>query len=137
MAEAKKKKALYIEPIQEITGAFDPSEIKITGWVFGRQNIMHNTKRGWKHWRPVKRDSELGEEIAAQWGLVLDIDATDNYFHFGPDTVLAYTSVELNEKKKASNQSRADAALAAVSEDVNISRHVVINKGPAKNPKEG
>ena len=137
--EAPEKK-LYVEPIVEISAHNDPSKLDIPGWVFRWQNLLHRNKSGWTFWRPVRRESELGAEVAEQFGISNDkyVGQNENtdFFMFGPDGVLAYTSQELFDHNEAQKDVKADAALRAVGEDIKITRHVQIDPGPYKNTEE-
>lgn len=129
-------KKIYVEPIEVYEIHNDPTKLKVAGWVFGWQNIDLNKKVGWGIYRPVLRDSELGEEIARQLGLNLaperGMDIDNNYFHFGSDLVLGYTSEVLYAKKQADAEKAADRAMASIGPDVSITRHTVIDNGPPR-----
>ena len=134
--ETPKKKPLYVEPIMEITAHNDHQKLVVPGWMFTTQNLTHNNKKGWRHWRPVTRSSELGQEVLSQFGIVGDSlqglnDETD-YIMYGPETVLAYTSVELFDKHAKAEEDAANRQLRAVGDDIDITRHVQIDPGPFK-----
>jgi len=133
------KKPIYVEPIVEITILSKPEDLALAGWKFRWQNLHHRIKVGWGMWRPVTKDSELGEFVAEQFGIILDkhagVNATSNYFMQGSDGVLAYTSEKALADRDANKDVLADQALRAVGKDIEITRHVQIDAGPFKGKK--
>lgn len=136
---APKTKKIHVEPISEISAKNNPAEIDIPGWVFSWQNINTNDKSGWGIFRPVQKDTELGEEVARQLGVGANpfggTNADANMYYFGGDLVLAYTSQELYDKMQADDQKAADFAMSAIGDDAAVHvRHAAINPGVKKGP---
>jgi hypothetical protein len=144
MAKATKTSApaekapIFVEPIIEYTRHNDPSRIDVPGWVFSWQNVNQMTRYGWGQHRPVLRDTDLGAEVARQFGIEGDLyegqNAETNFFMFGVDGVLAYTSKALQEQHELDEQEKADAQMRVLGDDVTFGevRHTVINSGPKR-----
>lgn len=137
----KAKKGIHVEPIYENTLSNNPADLDIPGWVFSWQNIETNEKKGWGIHRPVLRDSELGEAVAKQFGIMGEsfsaLKADSNLFYYGVDAVLAYTSQELYDKAIAQKQIRADAQAGIIGEDAKVQmRHANISKGVKRPTKK-
>ena len=143
MAENKKKpaetvvkakpKTIFVEPIVEFSKHNEPSRIEVPGWVFSWQNLDRKNKLGWGEHNPVKRDTELGEAVLAQFGVegaqYEGLNTDTNLIFYGGDLVLAYTSADIQERRMAEKARLADAQMGIISEDVRMTRHSVISPG--------
>jgi len=107
----------------------NPDVIQVPGLVFRWVNHHYRTKRGWKIWTPVTRDSELGATVTEQLGVFADkyagLNGTSNLFHQGEDSVLAYASVEAYRSLAESAQSMAENRINMIDAE-NVRRNVVI-----------
>jgi len=124
------------EPIAEMVPDDDPRNILIEGLQFSWQNSDTNSRRGWRHWRPVMRDTELGAKVAEMFEVTghqyIGNNTDTNMFYKGPDTVLAYTETRLQEKADTLESEKARKEIQLLMDDPTVEynrRQVVINMG--------
>lgn len=133
MAEAKK--FIHVEPVSAQRKVVAVDEIKIEGHdlVFSWYNTNTAKRRGFSFWKPVRRDTELGEEVSKQYepdtvrheGLNTD----SNFFYLGNDAIMVYTTRELWDDKLKSDQAAADRQFAALGPEAKVSRFHVKTEG--------
>jgi hypothetical protein len=129
------------EPILEMIVDNDPTKIKVAGLVFSWQNSDTNARRGWRHWRPVKLDTALGQEVLRQFevsGSHYTGNNTDsNMLYLGPDTVLSYTEERLQKLADQKDQEKAERQIQTLQADPTVEynrRQIVIDpRGADKN----
>lgn len=103
----------------------------VPGLEFSWQNPFTNERTGWRIWEPVTRDSEIGQQIADQFGDMFDkfqgLNEQTNYFMRGRDSMLAFTSKERLDAAIADKQEKADAQMLKVEQNAeNLRRNVLI-----------
>lgn len=113
---------------------------RIDGFGFRWVNPAYRAKKGnWGIWKPLTRDSELGEKVAEHIeGIIgpisLGLTQVDsNYFYRSTESMLAFAPVELIEEKRAEAQAKADERMRMVhrTEGARL-RTTVIEKTPGE-----
>ena len=111
-------KKINIKEVVQTTqeSLFSLENIAVEGFAFRWVNPSTRDERGWRHWRPVERNSEIGEKVLERMGIHHDrfngLNQDTNYFYRGAGSMLAYCKASESEahveamRQKAENQSR-------------------------------
>jgi acetolactate synthase small subunit len=129
---AKKVRQVYD---QEVMRKVKEDLPVVAGLIFSWQNPYANEKLGWRIWEPVRRDSELGQQVEKQLGDLFDkfqgLNEQTDYFMKGRDCMLSFASQERYDARQAEKQAKADAQLKMVETGAEI-RHTRITDFPGR-----
>lgn len=121
MAAAKKKTPNIVQTKNTVHENVRFENLKAPGLKFRWVSPAFREKRGWDIWQPVRRDSDLGEQIAKQLGDVFDkfmgLQTDTNYFYMGADLMLAFASEEAHAEMAARKHAENRAPMLAVQGD--------------------
>ena len=142
------KKATPTPKVMKITRTKDFSErntavnFEVPGFVFRWVNAEYRTSRHkWKHWRPVERESEMGQLVAEQMDKEHDKfegpNTSTNYFYRGSQAILAYAKKEDADayRQKISNLA-ADQLRKVVDPEEVTMQHIMVPTSTVKQTRE-
>jgi len=116
---------------------------KVPGFAFAWLDVIFRNEHGWGIWRPVERDSSLGEKVQ---DFMVNVErkylgttgkTNSNYFYKSAKTILAFAPEKDREAALQRAQERADAPLEIIEqsqdktvEELRIGRRLITQPKP-------